>query len=254
MIQHLNDALPLLFGYHRYLPLSISDLFTYISSANASSAGDNGLDGRPTAQTTWNRIKLLTAKLLCTYELSEPTYSRETCGSCFDLFGVDYIFDSSLQPIVMEINEGPDMVIHTDWPVEHRAKAGLMDQIAHWLHNKQASLSMPQSEKRAHLVADLQQRFPTATLSSAPPLVSTHMDALEADVRLPEFWDWLVEAKTLRGFDWIFPVEPAVLYARTASELDRSTSSDLRGPSSDVDELNDLEGWVRGVEAVCKKR
>ena len=80
------------------------------------------------------------------------------------------------------------------------------------------------------------------------------MDALEADARLPEFWDWLVEAKTLRGFDWIFPVEPAVLYARTAGELERSTSSDLRGPSSDVGEADDLEGWVRGVEAVCKKR
>lgn len=36
--------------------------------------------------------------------------------------GLDVIFDDGLVPYVMEINEGPDMVCHSKWPVEMQAE------------------------------------------------------------------------------------------------------------------------------------
>ena len=56
-------------------------------------------------------------------------YSIESSGSCFDLFGLDVIFDTELTPHVMEINEGPDMVCHSKWPVEMAAKSEMVSEI-----------------------------------------------------------------------------------------------------------------------------
>jgi hypothetical protein len=47
----------------------------------------------------WRRIKGLMAKLLCAYHVSGPKYSRENCGACFDLFGVDLLLDRFFQPV-----------------------------------------------------------------------------------------------------------------------------------------------------------
>lgn len=56
--------------------------------------------------------------------------------ACFDLFGVDIILDRSLQPLVMELNIGPNM-----WTTDHGegnrqlladAKAPLVQQVVHW--------------------------------------------------------------------------------------------------------------------------
>ena len=68
-------------------PLPLEALWEQLSAAGA----------RPRA--VWRRIKALVPKLLCTYHVSGPTYSRENCGACFDLFGVDILLDRFFQPV-----------------------------------------------------------------------------------------------------------------------------------------------------------
>lgn len=87
------------------VPLSLDDLWAYISSSEASQRGG----GNP--QTVWRRIKELSAKLLCTHELSTSKSKYHPCRgeavvSCFDIFGLDVLLDENLIPWVMEINEG----------------------------------------------------------------------------------------------------------------------------------------------------
>eukprot|EP01043_Picozoa_sp_COSAG02_P043209 COSAG02_NODE_3743_length_6299_cov_27.086452_5_plen_449_part_00 len=87
------------------VPLSLDDLWTYISNSEASRRGAG------TPETVWRRIKDLSAKLLCTHELSTLKSHYHPCTgdaalSCFDIFGLDVLLDQNLIPWVMEINEG----------------------------------------------------------------------------------------------------------------------------------------------------
>lgn len=87
------------------VPLSLDDLWAYIGNSEASQRGAG------TPQVVWRRIKELSAKLLCTHELSTSKSDFHPCSgdaavSCFDVFGLDVLLDHNLIPWVMEINEG----------------------------------------------------------------------------------------------------------------------------------------------------
>ncbi len=93
------------------VPLSLDDLWTYISNSEASRRGAG------TPEIVWRRIKDLSAKLLCTHELSTLKSHYHPCDgdaavSCFDVFGLDVLLDQNLIPWVMEINEGDRASLH----------------------------------------------------------------------------------------------------------------------------------------------
>merc|ERR1712217_111390 len=56
--------------------------------------------------------------------------------ACFDLLGLDVMFDENLQPYVLEVNTGPNLQIddrgEESTGLLHGVKAPLISQIVHW--------------------------------------------------------------------------------------------------------------------------
>jgi hypothetical protein len=187
------------------VPLSLEALWVYIRAQRPATAGADEV------AVVWRRIKELSAKLLCTHALSTAKSEHgpvEGGTSCFDVFGLDVILDEDLIPWVMEINEGPDMVVHDHWPVEKDAKTAVFGEVAHFLHNLLASRDLPPSRKKAVLVDAL--RRPGARREERGEAAEV-IDALtpgtdpRALARLERWWALFLEHRTLGSFDRIYP-------------------------------------------------
>ena len=185
-------------------PLTLDDLWAYITRVRGEEENAAGRTVAHAADRVWERIKELSAKLLCTQALSreKSTLDPPASGStaCFDVFGLDVILDEKLRPWIMEINEGPDMVIHDKWPAEHEAKSTVFDEVAHWSHNLLASHSLSDSGKRTVLGSALRQSDQAAAKQAADAVAQgTSSAALE------RWWALYLELMTLKTFDRIYP-------------------------------------------------
>ena len=80
-------------------------------------------------------------------KVTQPPWSDARYGNCFDILGVDVMFDhggeidsgTRPRPRLMEINVGPDLTSHDGWDDELNIHSRMMLEVAGLLASRYAS-------------------------------------------------------------------------------------------------------------------
>ena len=182
--QHVNKETP---------PLPLSKFF----SAVDMDSGDHGLGG--TAREVWRQLRVSQCSLPCPVShqccacvdpdrcvcqgdlskilcarvnpampdmVTQPPWSEARYGNCFDILGVDVMFDhgdgsdgtsGAPRPRLLEINVGPDLTAHDGWEDELNIHRRMMLEVAGLLGSRCATrplrpvLQMPHSGRACQL-------------------------------------------------------------------------------------------------------
>ena len=133
----LNDVSSLVFSQVSSTVLSrpLSDLWKQVRA----------IGGDPAR--VWTDTRLVLSRIFEAYTHAPPfpggpftqPFDRNKHGDCFDMFGVDMLYDERLNPYVLEINTGPNIVIDGRYQDQQiKVKARVVQAIVEWIRLKQA--------------------------------------------------------------------------------------------------------------------
>jgi hypothetical protein len=109
----------------------------------------------------WASTKEVVRQLFASYKSSPhrptdmaPPHTQD--GSCFDMFGLDIMYDETLQPFVLEVNDGPNLVIDPLYPEQEKLKGAVVSGVVGLMAAKIRLSKLMQAEKNGGDGPDLQ--------------------------------------------------------------------------------------------------
>jgi hypothetical protein len=87
-------------------------------------------------------------------------FDRAVNGDCFDLFGVDVLFDEALNPYVLEVNSGPNIKVNDQYTQQQSpVKKQLVQSIVRWISAKQTHEQLPPAARQQAAVEMLERHL-----------------------------------------------------------------------------------------------
>ncbi|BES98112.1 tubulin-tyrosine ligase activity [Nesidiocoris tenuis] len=95
--------------------------------------------------------------------------------ACFEILGMDFMFDSDLKPFVLEVNHSPSF--HTDTPIDHDVKEALLHDtfnILNLAHNDRAKILNEDKKRIRERLLAVAYHSPDWTKDSSDDLITQH--------------------------------------------------------------------------------
>jgi hypothetical protein len=173
----------------------LSDLWTHVREVGGDPAK------------VWADTRHALNKIFKTYTHTAPfpggsftePFDRAINGDCFDLFGVDVLYDEALTPYVLEVNSGPNIKVSDQYHEQQSTiKKQLVQSIVRWVSARQAHERLPLKVRQKEMMEGLRSLgIDTAAVDSLERPKLEHLFAMALEGQA------LANASTGGAFEWL---------------------------------------------------